>query len=517
LKGDLTVTDVALGTTDKQVAEKKLAEIVAEKERERAGLIAPKLQRESAQKPFSAHLADYLSDLATLGRCVTYRKQIKVRVGRMVAECGWKSPGAISVDSFVSWRCRQKKLGPKTLNEYLNELSAFLNWMVKQGRVTTNPVKDIPRVDIRGKQWRRRAFTDEEFGKLLVAAGNRRVIYITAAYTGLRLGELQQLVWGDLRLDHERPHIIARAATTKNRREALIPLHPRLVAELRLAKPSGVADDGKVFSQCSNPDRRIRLDMEKAGIVRIDAMGRKLDFHALRYTFATKLARSGISQRLAQELMRHSDPRLTANIYTDVTQLPTFEAVTGLAWHESEKGNEPTPPAAVSSQLDSQNSDFPGPNPAQNVIIAKDAFSPKPLDFQQDWRALAATGTESKMAEREGFEPSVREPVHMISNHAHSTTLSPLRGPAGRPSEGALGQWRRGRIEREPRWGVKGLSPRVGYPSGGGLLRPKATCATPPRWYREQTLPLPPWLRTTTSSPTTARSREMSLSPAWMR
>jgi hypothetical protein len=30
------------------------------------------------------------------------------------------------------------------------------------------------------------------------------------------------------------------------------------------------------------------------------------------------------------------------------------------------------------------------------------------------------------MAEREGFEPSVRFPAHMISNHAHSATLSPL-------------------------------------------------------------------------------------------
>ncbi|TAG29006.1 MAG: hypothetical protein EAZ36_04975, partial [Verrucomicrobia bacterium] len=48
--------------------------------------------------------------------------------------------------------------------------------------------------------------------------------------------------------------------------------------------------------------RRTREDLEKAGITRIDAMGRKLDFHALRYTFATKLASSGVSQRLAQEL-----------------------------------------------------------------------------------------------------------------------------------------------------------------------------------------------------------------------
>jgi len=31
------------------------------------------------------------------------------------------------------------------------------------------------------------------------------------------------------------------------------------------------------------------------------------------------------------------------------------------------------------------------------------------------------------MAEREGFEPSEPLRVHMISNHAHSTTLPPLR------------------------------------------------------------------------------------------
>ena len=30
------------------------------------------------------------------------------------------------------------------------------------------------------------------------------------------------------------------------------------------------------------------------------------------------------------------------------------------------------------------------------------------------------------LAEREGFEPSVQLPVHMISNHAPSTTRSPL-------------------------------------------------------------------------------------------
>ena len=53
------------------------------------------------------------------------------------------------------------------------------------------------------------------------------------------------------------------------------------------------------------------------------------------------MARQGVSQRLAQELMRHSDPKLTANLYTDAAHLPTFEAVNAMDWSFSEKENIP--------------------------------------------------------------------------------------------------------------------------------------------------------------------------------
>ena len=37
--------------------------------------------------------------------------------------------------------------------------------------------------------------------------------------------------------------------------------------------------------------------------------------------------------------MRHSDPRLTANIYTDATQLPTFEAIQVIPWQGENAAN----------------------------------------------------------------------------------------------------------------------------------------------------------------------------------
>jgi integrase len=50
--------------------------------------------------------------------------------------------------------------------------------------------------------------------------------------------------------------------------------------------------------------------------------GRRVDLHALRKTFGTLLAASGVSPQVAMELMRHSDMKLTMGVYTDAAQLP---------------------------------------------------------------------------------------------------------------------------------------------------------------------------------------------------
>lgn len=299
------LVEVSLGTSDKRVAEQKLAEIIKEKQWEAAGIIAPKLQRDSAQKGLREHLTDFTGDLTSLGRAHDYIRKLTARIPVLLDACAWKYAGDVNPDDFTTWRTSQKKLSPKTVNEYLNALNALLNWMVRQGRLAANPIKLVPKVDVRGKQQRRRAYTDDELNRLLkVADPEYRLLYMTAAYTGLRLGELSQMVWGDLKLDDPQPRILLRALTAKNRREAAVPLHPMLMKELAAAKAKRSPAVGAVFLHCHSAtiSRRTREDLEKAGITRIDAMGRKLDFHALRYTFATKLASSGVSQRLAQEL-----------------------------------------------------------------------------------------------------------------------------------------------------------------------------------------------------------------------
>ena len=210
-------------------------------------------------------------------------------------------------------------------------MNALLNWMARQGRIADNPIRNIEHVEVRGRQQLRRAYTDDELNRLLEVSEDYHLLYLSAAYTGLRLGELTSLLWLDVHLDLDRPHLQVRASTTKNSKPAIVPLHSCLIDEFKAARND--SKDDFVFPQYAHPDRRLARHFQEAGISRFDAAGRKLDFHSFRYTFATKLAKKGISQRLAQELMRHSDPRLTANLYTDVSHLPTFEAIQKLDWH----------------------------------------------------------------------------------------------------------------------------------------------------------------------------------------
>jgi len=55
----------------------------------------------------------------------------------------------------------------------------------------------------------------------------------------------------------------------------------------------------------------MRKDLEAAGIPCRDASDRVADFHALRHTFITRLARSGVAPAVAKSLSRHSGPTLT--------------------------------------------------------------------------------------------------------------------------------------------------------------------------------------------------------------
>ncbi len=329
-KGETKITDIPLHTSSKRVARKLLEEIIQEKELERAGMIPPGPARAAAKIPLEQHLKVYIADLRVLRRDHRYICELEKRIKKLMRECKWTVLAEITADSFQAWRARQR-IAPKTLNEYLASGSSFLNWMKRHNRIACNPLETIQKIQTNGTQIRpRRALTDGEMHRLLAVSGSRRVIYLTAVYTGLRRSELMSLERTDLHLEAEKPFITVPASATKNHKQVVLALHPDLIPELsqRLEKLPSL--EQKIFADLMPTMDLFRADLKAAQIDFIDARGRRVDFHSLRHTLATNLARSGVAPRIAMEIMRHSDMRLTMITYMDTELLPTTDAIVSL-------------------------------------------------------------------------------------------------------------------------------------------------------------------------------------------
>lgn len=316
------IYDVSLGVDKRHVAEAKLHKIRQEREAELLGQLPPRALREAAQMSFASHLDDYVADLAGQGRSRKHVALTRNRVGRLANACGWSFVHQVTPDSFSAWRAEQA-LAPKTTNEYLGLANAFFNWMQRHGRLAVNPLANVRKAETRGKERRvRRALSDDEIARLIRFSGKRALVYLIAAYTGLRRGEMKALRWSDVYLDATEPYLMTRASTSKNHKDEPLPLHPELVNALRPLRPASGEMTGKVFAGGVPSAKTLRRDLSAAGITATNGIGAQVDFHALRHTWCTTLQRYGVAPRVAQQVMRHSDGRLTSKIYTDAALLP---------------------------------------------------------------------------------------------------------------------------------------------------------------------------------------------------
>jgi len=163
----------------------------------------------------------------------------------------------------------------------------------------------------------------------------RALTYKFMILTGLRRGEVASLTAGALCLDETNPYVHIEGKHAKSGRSAKLPLRGDLADDLRkhieyLTGYGKISQDAPLFRPGSDRIRIFNLDLAAAGISKVDAQGRTLDIHCLRHTFATLLARNGVSPSVAQKLMRHSDIRLTMNTYTHLELVDTAGAVSAL-------------------------------------------------------------------------------------------------------------------------------------------------------------------------------------------
>ncbi len=331
LQGEARPHRFSLNTTDRRVAQAKLLERAREAEKEASGLLPPRSVRDAAAQPLTGLLAAFLEDLQVKGRASTTVAKYRKTLGKLCERCHWHTLPDVTPRSFCEWRARAE-LDAKTLNDLLGALLTFLRWLVHQRLLAENPLQHLQKIDTRGRgRTYRRSLSPAQLVALLRAAPpHRRIVYLTAAYTGLRRCELMGLRWADFTLEGAAPFVRVRASITKNRKDAVLPLPADLVAALRAFRPADAAPFSPVLLGLVPRIPTFRKDLVAAGIPFEDEQGRRVDLHALRMTYGTNLTASGAAPRVVMELMRHSDIKLTMRIYTDAAQLPLTEAVAKL-------------------------------------------------------------------------------------------------------------------------------------------------------------------------------------------
>ena len=241
---------------------------------------------------------------------------------------------------------QEEGLGGKSAAHYFGALAAFLAWAVRQRLLPEHPLRDVSKPDAAvEKRHARRALERDEVKALLDAArlaperfnvsGEERYwLYRLAVETGFRAGELRGLTRASLALDAVAPSATVLAAFAKNRRDRTVPLSPDTAAGL-----SGLVGNklpnARVFRlpRKENIVKMLRGDLERAGVAYVDDAGRYADFHSLRVTFATNLIAAGVDVKTAQELLGHSTPTMTLNVYAKtlrgshrnaISRMPTF-------------------------------------------------------------------------------------------------------------------------------------------------------------------------------------------------
>jgi hypothetical protein len=248
---------------------------------------------------------------------------------------------------------------------------------------------------------------------MLVACEKHRLIYVTAAVTGLRRGELDQLQWGDVHLDISPAYIKARPSTTKNKKDGYLVITDELVSMLRHARPESPSLTDPVL-RVQPKLRWLKRDLAATGIPYKNERGEQADLHSMRYLFCTQLALSGSSERVRQEAMRLSDAKLAAHVYTDVTQLPTTAAIAKLPKmlppELAERYHQSHP------QIDPQTPDFSGPDVSRTDADNEDQKKMKPPETKGESRDLAHAGAQGPSNEN-GSGSWIRTNDLVINSH----------------------------------------------------------------------------------------------------
>jgi integrase len=227
------------------------------------------------------------------------------------------------------------KVSRTTVENILATLSSMLNSAKNWGYICEPIVLKRLVLPPRGIRQQARMFTPEQSRDIIQLASNPyRLMFAIAAYAGIRAGEIMGLRAEDI--DLQREIMTIRQSSWHGKLQA-----PKSVAsENSVPIPGPLLDmlkeygckSGLLFVNAYNRPFNAQKVVEKrlspiCETLRIPRAG----FHAFRHMHTTLLFDTGASPKVAQRQLRHSDARLTLNVYAHLVEQSHRDAVEKVA------------------------------------------------------------------------------------------------------------------------------------------------------------------------------------------
>ncbi len=204
----------------------------------------------------------------------------------------------------------------KTLANYSESICSLCDWAEKRGYLMNDPLKHLSTWNTRPQSIFRAPTMAEVYLLLQVAPPERKLLYLVAAFTGLRAGELRSLIVGDLNVESQCLNL--HAEWTKNRKQGTQPI-PHFLVEILNKETEGKNHDDPILSVPSHPSRELDIDLDAADIPKSTPEG-KIVFHSFRSVYINMIVGGGGGNlKEIQTLARHSTPDLTMNVYAKTT------------------------------------------------------------------------------------------------------------------------------------------------------------------------------------------------------
>ena len=254
-----------------------------------------------------------------------------------------KRPAELSILDLEKWqRRRRDEKGVKfaTLNRETTTLKAALNWAVKRGLITDNPLNGLRRLSEVDSMSKTRYLSSEERGRLLVALNarekemcearertlthsNRRYLnsldrlafadylkpmVLVALNTGIRRNALFSLEWGDI--DFQAGTILLRAEAAKSKKHLIIPMNATTRETLAAWKKQSGKDSGLVFVNPLTGKKFTNCNSAWESLLKA-AQIENFRWHDMRHDFASRLVMNGVDLNTVRELLGHSDMKMT--------------------------------------------------------------------------------------------------------------------------------------------------------------------------------------------------------------